>query len=315
MQKIIKVILRYLYKKVKARGRFYFRWYCIYKEFLVLSSLFNRNPGVSNEKLSDYSVVISLTTYGRRLEDVYMTIESLMCGSVLPNRIVLWLEDGLKSYALSPQLKKQVKRGLIIRYTKDIRSYKKLIPSLHAFPESIIVTVDDDVFYSTDFLKNLLESYKSDPNYIYANRVHEIMLDSQKYPKPYLQWGWEAQEVKASPRYMLTGVGGVLYPPNCFPVEVFNESVFMDICRYGDDIWFYSMGLINGYMVHKAFTDDVAGNDYIDNMCPKEKGLNVLNTDDSACRNDNQIRKVFNKYGVYTILADSKDSCGSKMYI
>ncbi len=299
-------LLRYFYKKVKAGNRPHFLWYCIYKELLVLSTLLNSNKGISSNKLAEYNVVISLTTYGRRLDDVYLTIESLMLGTIKPNRIVLWLEDGLKSHALSSQLKNQIKRGLNIRYTKDIKSYKKLIPSLHAFPDSIIVTVDDDVFYGVDFLKNLLDSYKNAPNFIYANRVHEIILDDQKRPKPYLQWGWEAQEVKASPRYMLTGVGGVLYPPNCFSEEVFNESIFWDICRYGDDIWFYSMGLINGYMVHKAFTEDLAGNDYIDNISPKEKGLNVLNTDGSVSRNDSQIKSVFDKYGVYTLLANKE---------
>ena len=299
-------LLRYFYKKVKAGNSPHFLWYCIYKELLVLSTLLNSNKGISSNKLAEYNVVISLTTYGRRLDDVYLTIESLMLGTIKPNRIVLWLEDGLKSHALSSQLKNQIKRGLNIRYTKDIRSYKKLIPSLHAFPDSIIVTVDDDVFYGVDFLKNLLDSYKNAPNFIYANRVHEIILDDQKRPKPYLQWGWEAQEVKASPRYMLTGVGGVLYPPNCFSEEVFNESIFLDICRYGDDIWFYSMGLINGYMVHKAFTEDLAGNDYIDNISPKEKGLNVLNTDGSVSRNDSQIKSVFDKYGVYTLLANKE---------
>lgn len=299
-------LLRYFYKKVKAGNRPHFLWYCIYKELLVLSTLLNSNKGISSNKLAEYNVVISLTTYGRRLDDVYLTIESLMLGTIKPNRIVLWLEDGLKSHALSSKLKNQIKRGLNIRYTKDIRSYKKLIPSLHAFPDSIIVTVDDDVFYGVDFLKNLLDSYKNAPNFIYANRVHEIILDDQKRPKPYLQWGWEAQEVKASPRYMLTGVGGVLYPPNCFSEEVFNESIFGDICRYGDDIWFYSMGLINGYIVHKAFTEDLAGNDYIDNISPKEKGLNVLNTDGSVSRNDSQIKSVFDKYGVYTLLANKE---------
>ncbi len=39
--------------------------------------LHSTEPGVSSERYCDHDIVISLTTYGRRLEDVCFTIESL----------------------------------------------------------------------------------------------------------------------------------------------------------------------------------------------------------------------------------------------
>ena len=36
---------------------------------------------------------------------------------------------------------------------------------------------------------------------------------------------------------MLTGVGGVLYPPNIFDQTLFDKSIFLEKCKYADDIW------------------------------------------------------------------------------
>lgn len=41
-------------------------------------------------------------------------------------------------------------------------------------------------------------------------------------------------------------VSGVLYQPNTFKMEVFNHIKFMDSSLYGDNLWFYSMAVLNG---------------------------------------------------------------------
>lgn len=40
-------------------------------------------------------------------------------------------------------------------------SYKKIIPSLKEYPENIIFTCDDDIFYPKGWLKDLYEDYKN----------------------------------------------------------------------------------------------------------------------------------------------------------
>ena len=42
----------------------------------------------------------------------------------------------------------------------------------------------------------------------------------------------------------MTGAGGILYPPHKLYQDVFNEERFLDICRYGDDIWFWAMAIL-----------------------------------------------------------------------
>lgn len=298
MHRIVHIIYSSIFYFAKKKYRFSYR---LIKLLLHLFSRLRKGQGVSDIKLCDEDIIVSLTTYGRRLEEVHLTIESIMCGEFLPNKIILCLEDGLKGEQLTAGLKRQLKRGLEIVYYKDIRSYKKLIPTLQNHPKDIIITIDDDVFYSSHLLKNLISSYQKDKHHIYANRVHEIILDEKMMPQKYLMWNMNVTDQKYSFRFMQTGVGGVLYPPGSLASEVFNEDVFMKFCKFGDDIWFYAMGLLNGYTVHKAYTDDAKGEDYIDLVHPKEEALSVKNTNQSSCRNDEQILNVFQIYKIPNI--------------
>ena len=45
-------------------------------------------------------MIVTLTTFGQRLNDVYLAIESIMQGSLLPNRIILWLADDMRGKVL-----------------------------------------------------------------------------------------------------------------------------------------------------------------------------------------------------------------------
>ena len=66
--------------------------------------LHDKECGVTDEKYFDHQVIVSLTTYGKRLYDVAFTIESIMQQSVKANRIVLWLEDRCDAHLPVPAI-------------------------------------------------------------------------------------------------------------------------------------------------------------------------------------------------------------------
>ena len=49
--------------------------------------------GVADLPLLDEPLVVSLTTFGQRIFDVHLVVESIMQQTVLPNRIILWLDE------------------------------------------------------------------------------------------------------------------------------------------------------------------------------------------------------------------------------
>ena len=274
--------------------------YQIRKEWLVKDFLSSKECGVSSERLCDNEIVVSLTTYGKRLYDVAATIESIMQGSVKPNKIVLWLEDALCKAKLPEVLRKQQDRGLEIFFCKDIRSYKKLIPSLHKYPNSVIITIDDDALYQYDLVENLVNMHLDNPKNIIANRIHRMVLGKDGRPLSYMKWKWGYNSCDVSPLNFFTGVGGVLYPPNVLDEEVANQEIFMEICKYADDVWFNAMALKKGTRIIKGMTRNASGVDWY-SEAGENDGLNKINVG-NRCANDYQLIDVFNKYNLWSKL-------------
>ncbi|MBQ6516636.1 hypothetical protein IJI31_05595, partial [bacterium] len=150
--------------------------------------------------------------------------------------------------------------------------------------------------YDKNLIKNLYKSYVKNPEYIHANRVHKIVKNSNDNILPYEYWIKEIDTSKVDFTNFLTGVGGVLYPPNVFNEEVFKEEVFTKICPYADDIWFWSMGVLNNKKVKVA--QKPVRFKYIN--LKREKGLNdektLAKTNVLTMQNDDQIQNVLNQY-------------------
>ena len=269
-------------------------------DYLRDKTLNSKEAGISNEKYADFEIIVSLTSFGKRIYDVHLAIESIMQGTLKPNRIVLWLsEQEFGGKTLPKTLEMQRKRGLDIRFCEDVRSYTKLIPALQTFPEACIITIDDDLIYEYDIVERLVNSHRKNPKDICACRIHKIALDENGKPESYLKWKWGVDEYGDSKSlYFPTGVGGVLYPPQCFTEEVFNKYVFMDICPYADDVWFYAMGQLNGTNVTHTYTNKPGG--YFWNLPSSAiEALSARNTNEEDCYNDVQIKAVFEKYKLY----------------
>lgn len=273
------------------------------EDFLTSLTLNSNKSGVTEKQYGNNEVIVSLTTFGRRLSRVYLTIESLMQQSMPANRIVLWISEEFKDQELPMYLQLQMSRGLEVRYCKDIRSYTKLIPSLRAFPNATIITVDDDLIYDSDVLETLIVPHLKNPNVIYANRIHKMKKNNDGSLMSYMDWEWHAPYTGGVDKMnFLTGVGGVLYPPKSLDPEVLHEEVFLDICKYADDVWFTAMALKANTPIVKTQTFNVCGEGYIDNIYVQDTALHNQNIDPNNCRNDIQIKAVFKKYDIYSKL-------------
>ncbi len=275
------------------------------KKLLLEWSIVNsREMGITQERYCNHEIIVSLTTYGKRIYDVALTIESIMQQTMKSNRIILWLDYSFENRPLPANLRLLQKRGLEIAFCKDIRSYKKLIPTLKAYPESAVITVDDDILYEYDFLEHLINAYVQEPQHIYCHRCHRIAKDMNDNILPYNSWlrnrNFEEEQVP-NHRLFFTGVGGVLYPPYSLDNEVFNESVFMDICKFADDVWFNAMALKKGTKTKMVFSHHKGGDDFLINEEVQDIGLRKINTEND-CLNDKQIKDVFTKYDLYKLI-------------
>lgn len=294
----VQAYIEYIFSLHLLRQRYYME-----AERLTEKALHTTESGVShtNTLQGEGQLIVSLTTYDKRYQEVFLAIESIMQQTVKPDRIILWLADNMKDIPIPVTLQKQMKRGLEIEYCDDIRSFKKLIPTLKKYPDDVIVTIDDDVLYNFDVLENLVNIHKKHPNCVIGTKGQRMRREANGKLTPYVSWPDAGIVEKPSVMLFPVGCGGILYPAHILDDEVLNKEVFMSICQHGDDIWFKAMALKAG---HKTVIvrNDTHANQYHDNPQWQDKGLTQI--DINAGYNDTQIEAVFSKYDLYNVLGE-----------
>ena len=195
-------------------------------------------------------VIVSLTSIPSRLASLDIVIKSLFDQSSPPNLIILWLNHALKN-DVPEQLKQLQGKYFEIRYCEGSSSYRKLLPSLKAYPESTIVTCDDDLIYPENWLSNLYKAHKEHPGLVVSQVARIISRDENKRLKAYKAWPFIRYESQNN-HLLPIGFGGVLYPPNTFTEEVFNESLYMSLSPRADDLWFKAMSYLNNKQTYCA---------------------------------------------------------------
>jgi len=258
--------------------------------------------GISNQRYCDRDIIVSLTSYGKRVWEVCLAIESIMQQTFLPNKIILNLDYSFQNSILPSSIQKQIDRGLEVRYCRDIRSYKKLIPTLKAHPSDVIITVDDDIIYDFNLLDRLYNSYMLYPDKIHAARTHVMTFNEDGSLKSYKDWNLRSADCKCNRHLFFTGGGGTLYPPGSLDEEVFNERIFTSICPTADDVWFNAMALKKGTEIVKVQTRNPLGEDYIEIESVQDIGLFHENMREK-CLNDSQIAAVYSRYELYRLLS------------
>lgn len=257
------------------------------------------------EPSSDRKLMVSLTTFSKRIDDVYICIESLLQQTLRPNKLVLWLSREEFSEADIPEsLRLQMKRGLEVKFCeRDIGPYKKIIPALIEFPDHKIITVDDDVIYPVDLVDKLYRSYQSEPTAIHAFHAHQIGLDESGKLLPYKQWQRPTLESQSSLRTYPVGIGGVLYFPGCFSSDVTNEERFLTLAPMADDIWLKAMSLMVGVKCSKINDERSWDSRYIMIEGSQKYALKRKNKS-PVDGNDHKLAQVFSAYQLTASLGD-----------
>jgi hypothetical protein len=243
-------------------------------------------------------VVLSLTTFPARIEDVAATIYSLMVQTFRPDAIVLYLsEREFKGVQLPQTLLRLTEYGLTIRFVPDdIRQYLKLIPAMREFPDALIVTYDDDVFYPSDSLAVLIESYRQNPKIVHTNRARlvpvngkgDLMIPSVYYWKIYC---CGERPSDPSPLVFPEGVSGTLYPPGVLHSDATNATLFLDLAPTHDDLWFWAMAVANGRMATLVHNYRGAMN-----ITGKKATKRLCDVNIGARQDRRQNRRVFAQY-------------------
>jgi len=214
----------------------------MYTAFRLRRLSLDRLPDTTAEKIP---VIVSLTTIEARLGVVDLVIRSLMNQSVLPKKIILWVHESLKD-SLPAKLSELQGDLFEIRTTHLHSSHKKLIHTINSYPDTNVITCDDDLMYRPNWLNLLYKESQGFVGIIIGNQTRTIKKDPNGTYLPYAQW--PVNEVENSNDFSVLPIGaeGVLYPPHCLDPRFDNETLFMELAPKADDLWFKSMSLLKG---------------------------------------------------------------------
>lgn len=242
-------------------------------------------------------VIVSLTSYDARLNELQYTLYSLVTQTVSPEKIIVNLAEQ-DFVNLPPRLRSFEQFGVEYRQTEDLKSYKKLIPTLQAYPEKCIVTADDDLFYPKRWLEKLWRAHLEEPNVVVCHLTAQIAFENGSLLS-YRAWKFNKKETVASFQNLILSGGGALFPPHSLHNDVCRADIFMALCPFADDLWDYVMALLRGTKT-KQIADSYVNVKYVNpyREYGLENGATLAQINVGYDKNDEQLQAILKHYAL-----------------
>lgn len=197
-------------------------------------------------------LIVSLTSFPLRLNTLWLVIESIMRQKHKPDKLILWLNaEEMKGVKIPNRLLRQQKRGLTIEFVgkQNLRSHEKYLYAMQAYPQDMILTVDDDHILGSKTISYLMDAHKKFPIAICCNKSNVVSFDGETI-MPYAQWRQTLIPLNLpSLGISAVGYGGVLYPPGAVNAAVFDTETILRYALPTDDLWLKACSVLNGTKV------------------------------------------------------------------
>lgn len=215
--------------------------------------------GLNKTEKRPKRIIVSMASFPARLWCVPFAVCSLLNQTVKPDKIIVWLGEEEKGNRNLPPVFDELRSiGIEIEYRPDVKSHKKWYYAFQEYPNDLIVTTDDDIFYENKVIEKLYAAHRQYPGCTPALRVHRMRFDNEANLLDYKNdWIWEYGNKRgmSSIQFLATNGGGVMHEPNMLCDEVMNLEAVMKYCKYEDDFWLTLMTILSRRRIVTA--DDV----------------------------------------------------------
>ena len=272
----------------------------------------------NNNKITDNTLLVSMTTYPARLYGISEVLLSLLYQSADTSSYQCFLTLAKEEFInaekdLPVDVQKLIENGWIkIIWHHNIYSHKKLIPIMQLYPENDILIVDDDVIREHNFIEIFQRDHSAYPtnvicgqfNYFYNNKIEIQRMEGYK--------GKNCGEFNAIPDIIFqtarsaNGGGGVLYPKHTFSDRrFFNESLFMNLSPSSDESWQYTFLIIENKIVRQTSIIIDSSANFVNNSQKILTSLHKVNKDKYSLINENLIN-YFPEYKINSLKRQKK---------
>lgn len=209
----------------------------LYLQFYKLMGLYP-----SPLKESENTIIVSLTSFPKRIDKVWMVIDSIFHQKLRPSKIYLYLtnEEFPKGKSSLPKrLLNYEKLGLEICFRDyNLMPHNKYYYALQEHTNLHVITIDDDMYYHRNLISNLWDLHIQYPNCICANTINIITFDKKGNFMPYQKWHRPITPQKPSILNVGLGYNGILYPAHIFhSKDVFDAMLIRKLSLKADDLW------------------------------------------------------------------------------
>lgn len=268
----------------------------IFNRWLV--NYIKKHPGriyyeknVKDGRISD--AIVSLTSFPARIHYVWLVIECLLRQSMAPRKIVLYLskEQFSNAESLPGELLRYKEFVLEIKLVDgDIRSHKKYWYAVGDFPNTPIITVDDDIIYPSDLIETLTKTAHKESMSIPCFYAHTIYWNEDGSCKPYSRWDGKVKHGIRNESNFFGSGGGTYFPVGSLNGANIELDTLTDICPYADDIWLNAICRKNGY-----FPISLRGSDSVPSWDIKDNQT-LMQINNGQSQNDIQLDSIQNYF-------------------
>jgi hypothetical protein len=161
------------------------------------------------------------------------------------------------------------------------------------YPNSIIVTIDDDIMYPSHMLSDLIDAHNRYPASIIARYAYKMEYGSEGDILSYSKWKRIMHPEPPSPLIFFGSGGGTLFPVGSLNKDVNNIELAMKLCPTADDVFLNAQCRINDTKVAVVDKSVALLNiRYKDNRRLADNNIDLGNANDVQISN---INKYYNK--------------------
>jgi hypothetical protein len=192
-----------------------------------------------------------MTSWSKRLDDLQLTLVTLINQVVRPSAIYVWLTENDLSMIPVTSRRLFEGEGVCFSICPDYRAHKKWLPLILRGHTEPFVVCDDDIFYPHDWFGNLVAEDRTDA-YV-GCKCHRMSAGGSGLPGSYLDWEKQIyhQGVPCESLFA-TGCGGVIIHPKRLNERALRWKAIQEYALFSDDAWLKAAHQAAGIPVYKT---------------------------------------------------------------
>ena len=138
-------------------------------------------------------------------------------------------------------------------------------------------------------MQKLYDEYLKTPNCVLAFRTHKMIMHNKEI-LPYNKWKQKIHEIEPSHELFATGIGGVLYPPDCLKISNIDLNMIFDFIN-NDDFFLKIKEILHNVKV-RSIKFDKTQYPYIELEIAHDKKTSLYFSENLNGGNDKLIQKM-----------------------